>query len=167
MFDHQLLENYGHAGDIYAQWLVGHKEDAVQQLLEVQAKIDKELRLSQRERFWSGLVACNIMGGLIAKSLGLHDYDMKAIYKWACGMIRDIREDSTAPRDDPSSVVGDFINSIKGVLLHSKNNRGYELHPIKPADVVWGASAPSISGISNCAKPICVNNTQANKIKKE
>ena len=45
-------------------------------------------------------------------------------------------------------VVGDFINSIKGVLLHSKNNRGYELHPIKPADVVWGASAPSISGIT-------------------
>jgi hypothetical protein len=110
MFDHQLLENYGHAGDIYAQWLVGHKEEAVQQLKEVQAKIDKELRLSQRERFWSGVVACNIMGGLIAKSLGLHDYDMKAIYKWSCNMIRDIREDSTAPRDDPSSIVGDFIN---------------------------------------------------------
>ena len=118
MFDHQLLENYGHAGDIYAQWLVGHKEEAVQQLKEVQAKIDKELRLSQRERFWSGVVACNIMGGLIAKSLGLHDYNMKEIYKWACGMIRDIREDSTAPRDDPSSVVGDFINRhIRNTLV--------------------------------------------------
>lgn len=45
-------------------------------------------------------------------------------------------------------VVGDFIISIKGVLLHSKNNRGYELHPIKPSDVVWGASAPAISGIT-------------------
>ena len=118
MFDHQLLENYGHAGDIYAQWLVGHKEEAVQQLKEVQAKIDKELRLSQRERFWSGVVACNIMGGLIAKSLGLHDYNMKEIYKWACGMIRDIREDSTAPRDDPSSVIGDFINRhIRNTLV--------------------------------------------------
>jgi hypothetical protein len=118
MFDHQLLENYGHAGDIYAQWLVGHKEEAVQQLKEVQAKIDKELRLSQRERFWSGVVACNIMGGLIAKSLGLHNYDMKAIYKWACSMIRDIREDSTAPRDDPSSVIGDFINRhIRNTLV--------------------------------------------------
>jgi hypothetical protein len=118
MFDHQLFENYGHAGDIYVQWLVGHKEEAVQQLLEVQAKIDRELRLSQRERFWSGVVACNIMGGLIAKSLGLHNYDMKAIYKWACSMIRDIREDSTAPRDDPSSVVGDFINRhIRNTLV--------------------------------------------------
>jgi predicted extracellular nuclease len=45
-------------------------------------------------------------------------------------------------------VVGDFALSIKGVLLHSKNNRGYELHPIKPADVIWGASAPAISAIS-------------------
>ncbi len=45
-------------------------------------------------------------------------------------------------------VVGDFALSIKGVLLHSKNNRGYELHPIKPSDVVWGAAAPAISAIS-------------------
>lgn len=44
--------------------------------------------------------------------------------------------------------VGDFVISIKGVLLHSKNNRGYELHPFTPADVVWGAAAPAISAIS-------------------
>jgi uncharacterized protein (DUF927 family) len=96
-FDHQLRENYGVAGGIYAQWLVGNKEEAVQTMRAIQAKIDKELKLTQRERFWSGVVACNIMGGLIAKSLGLHNYDMQAIYKWACSMIRDIRDDSTAP----------------------------------------------------------------------
>ncbi len=54
-------------------------------------------------------------------------------------------------------VVGDFILSIKGVILHSKNNRGYELHPIKPADVVWGAAAPAISGITR--NVIVPNNT--------
>ena len=118
MFDHQLRENYGHAGEIYIQWLVGNKEDAVQQLLGLQAKIDKELRLTQRERFWSAIVACNIMGGLIAKSLGLIDYDMKAIYKWACNMIRDVREESTAPADDASSVIGDFIHRhMRNILV--------------------------------------------------
>jgi hypothetical protein len=118
MFDHLLLENYGLAGDIYIQWLVGHKETAIEQLLEVQAKIDKELRLTQRERFWSGVVACNIMGGLIAKSLGLHDFDMKAIYKWACEMIRDIRADNEAPVDDASGIIGDFINRhMRNILV--------------------------------------------------
>jgi len=87
-------------------------------LLEVQAKIDKELRLTQRERFWSGVVACNIMGGLIAKSLGLHDYDMKAVYRWACEMIRDIRKDNEAPVDDAAGIIGDFINRhMRNILV--------------------------------------------------
>ncbi len=47
--------------------------------------------------------------------------------------------------------VGDKLTSVKGVLLHSKNNRGYELQPFKSEDIVYGAAAPSISGISRSA----------------
>jgi hypothetical protein len=43
--------------------------------------------------------------------------------------------------------VGDVITSIKGVLLHSKNNRGYELHPFSGSDIVFGPTAPAISNI--------------------
>lgn len=44
--------------------------------------------------------------------------------------------------------VGDFITSIKGVIAHSKNVRGYELFPFQSTDIVYGASAPAISGIT-------------------
>jgi uncharacterized protein (DUF927 family) len=47
MFDHQLKENYGHAGDIYATWLVNNLEEAVDTLKAIQAKIDKELKLER------------------------------------------------------------------------------------------------------------------------
>jgi hypothetical protein len=109
-FDHQLRENYGVAGGIYAQWLVGNKEEAVQTMRAIQAKIDKELKLTQRERFWSAVVACNITGGLIARNLGLIDYDMKAIYKWATDLIKELRKEGSAPMDDASTVLGDFLN---------------------------------------------------------
>ncbi len=122
MFDHQLVQNYGHAGDIYAQWLVCNKEEAVSALLSLQAKIDKELRLTQRERFWSGIVACNLTGGLIAKSLGLIDWDMARIYKWATTMVRDVREDSVAPIDDSSNTIGDYINRhMRNILVVNGN----------------------------------------------
>lgn len=50
--------------------------------------------------------------------------------------------------------VGDFITSIKGVIIHSKNNRGYEIHPFDRADITYGAAAPTISAISrNVAVP--------------
>ncbi len=43
--------------------------------------------------------------------------------------------------------VGDEIVSIKGIIIHSKDNRGYELHPFKTSEVIYGAAAPNISNI--------------------
>jgi hypothetical protein len=110
MFDHQLKQNYGHAGDIYARWLVENLEEAKSTALGIQAKIDRELRLTQRERFWSAVVASNITGGLIAKNLGLIDWDMRAIYAWATNMILTLRVEVKPPSSDVLSVIGDYIN---------------------------------------------------------
>jgi hypothetical protein len=110
MFDHQLKENYGHAGDIYAEWLVNNLEEAKNTVLGIQAKIDRELKLTQRERFWSAVLAANITGGLIAKNLGLITWDMRAIYKWATTMLIGMREEVKPPVADVMAVIGDYIN---------------------------------------------------------
>ena len=110
MFDHQLRENYGHAGEIYAQWLVNNLEAAKDLVRQIQAKLDKEVKFTQRERFWSAVAACNIAGGLIARNLGLHDYDMKLVYAWLVGMLGEMREDIKPPVSNPASTLGEFIN---------------------------------------------------------
>lgn len=110
MFDHQLLENYGHAGEPYIQWLVNNLEDAKMLMLKVQARLDKEVKFTSRERFWSAVVACNIAGGLISKSLGLHDYDMKQIYDWVKVMLSEMRHDVKPPQTTPLTTLGEFIN---------------------------------------------------------
>ena len=111
MFDHQMLENYGHAGDIYAQWLVNNLEEAITLVRSIQARIDKEVQFTARERFWSAAAAINIAGGLIAKELGLHDYDMKAVYKWMVGMLSEMRDEVTPPASDPKIMLGEFMNA--------------------------------------------------------
>ena len=111
MFDHQLFENYGHAGDIYASWLVNNLEEAIHTLRQVQAKIDADVQFTSRERFWSAKAACNITGGLIAKRLGLHDYDMKAIYEWLKGTLNTMRDDISPPAAEMTYIISDFINS--------------------------------------------------------
>ena len=111
MFDQQLMENYGHAGDIYAQWLVNNLEEAIATLRQVQAKIDAEVQFTSRERFWSAIAACNITGGLISKKLNLHDYDMKAIYVWLKNMLGSMREEIAPPATEVTNMLGDFINS--------------------------------------------------------
>jgi hypothetical protein len=110
LFDRQLKENYGHAGDKYAQYLVNNLEEVVQAILNIQDKIDKELRLTPPERFWSAVAACNLAGGLAAKRLGLHDYDMMAIYRWTTATINSMREEIKPPAEDTYSIIGDYIN---------------------------------------------------------
>ena len=111
MFDHQLNDNYGHAGEIYLSWLVNNLEEAQDLVKKIQAKIDKEVQFTSRERYWSAQAACNIAGGLIAKHLGLHEYDMMAIYTWLKGMLSEMRVDMSPVKAAPVTALGEFINA--------------------------------------------------------
>jgi adenylate cyclase len=91
--------------------LVNNQEDAVALMRQVQARLDKEVQFTMRERFWSAVAACNIAGGLIAKSLKLHDYDMKAVYDWLKIMLNEMRNDVTPPQSTPITALGEFINA--------------------------------------------------------
>ena len=118
MFDHQLMENNGHAGRIYAAWLLANHEQAKKTALHTQAKLDRELKLTQRERFWSAVLAANLTGGAIAKHIGLIDWDMPRIYDWACKMLLSLREDVQPPRNNAIEVIGDFIRrNIQSILV--------------------------------------------------
>ena len=110
-FDIELPENYGHAGDIYAEYLVNNLEEVKASIRSIQMKVDREFKITQKERFWSAIIASNITGGLIAKNLGLIDWDIQRIYHW-CGarLLPELRDDVRTPVDDTVAIVGDFIN---------------------------------------------------------
>ena len=48
--------------------------------------------------------------------------------------------------------VGDVLSSIKGIIAHSLNNRGYEMHVFDASQIVYGAAAPTISQITRSIK---------------
>lgn len=118
MFDHQLMENYGHAGEIYARYIVENHEEVKELFLTIQNKIDTQLKLTQRERFWSATVAANITGIYIAVRLKLCDWNIAPIFKWACDMIRNLRNTTVPPIDSDKEVLGDFLlRHIENVLI--------------------------------------------------
>lgn len=105
-----LYDNYGHAGLVYAKWLVGNLEEAVQIVRQVQETIDNAVKFTSRERFWSAVVACNIGGAYIAKKLGLHDIDIQRVLKWTIAMLKALRVEIKPPATDKTSIIGDYIN---------------------------------------------------------
>lgn len=109
LFDQVLFANYGHAGPIFIRYLLANMERVVDKCLAMQAKIDRELQLLPKERFWSATVAANIQAGLFAKECDLIDWDMARIYQWACGMVDRLRKETEAPLNGSSQVVGDYL----------------------------------------------------------
>lgn len=135
LFDRQLMDNYGHAGPIFIKYVLENMEEALDGCMTIQSRLDTQLRLTQRERFWSAAVAANLTGGFIAKMLGLIDWDMNAIYRWACNMILTLREEVAPPVTSASQIVGDFINRyIKNTLvINDKVDSRYVGTELRPA----------------------------------
>jgi len=111
LLDHTLNANFGKAGEEYMQYIIANLEEVKRTILKVQAKFDTELRLTQRERNWSAVLAVNIAGGYIAEKLGLLEgWDIGRIYRAVSAQVVEMRQDTLAPVSSASSIVGDFIN---------------------------------------------------------
>jgi len=109
LFDHQLLENYGHAGLRYMMWVVPNLDIAKSYIKDAQNRLDSYIGLNSSERFWSAIVACNIAGGVIAKDLGLIDWDIKRLFFWAVDQIKKMRQQTAPPTQDVMQVVYDYL----------------------------------------------------------
>ena len=122
MFDHQLGENYGHAIVPFIQHVIANFEDCMKLVKEVQATIDKKLKLTSRERNWSAMLSANIAGGIIARKVGLISLDIGRIYKRVIPVIQTTRKDTTPPVDTASATIGEFLNLYNQHLLIVNNS---------------------------------------------
>ena len=113
-----LHTNYGHAMVPYMQYVTANLEKTLDVVKRVQTKIDTQIGLDSRERFWSGSAACILAGGIISHNLNLHNIDMKRVYGFAVPMLVASKESLFPPPMDVSSIIGDFVNKhISNVLV--------------------------------------------------
>jgi hypothetical protein len=131
MFDMALLENYGHAGPVYLRYIISKLPEVLAKLESTQAKIDRELKLLPRERFWSATIAANLVGGIYAKECGLIGWDLKRIYLWVCQRIDIMRGDTEAPLNDVEQVLGDYLyRSIQNILVIDNGDARSKTRPL-------------------------------------
>lgn len=118
-----LYAHYGHAGFEYAKYLVANLETAIDTVMQVQQKLDQEVGFTSRERFWSGVAACNIAGALMAKDLGIiPDFNVGRVYKWLVQMLKTMRTDIKAPANNNITSVFEFMNDHRAETLVINGN---------------------------------------------
>ena len=105
----RLQSNYGHAGGKYAQFLVQNLEECIDTTLKLQVKLDKAVNIETRERFWSGMAASNLAGGMFAHKLGLHEINYKRVFDWSVEEIKSMQGSVRLNFNDYATVVGEFL----------------------------------------------------------
>jgi hypothetical protein len=75
----RLFDNYGHAGEIYAQWIISNLESVKIALKQTQEKIDKAWNIAGEDRKYSATLAAVFLGAQIAKQLGIHNINLEPV----------------------------------------------------------------------------------------
>lgn len=85
----KLHANNGHAGQIFLKHIVKLGEAELTRMYnEIHSKLYKVCKLGAEHRYWAAGIACTLLGGIIAESLGLIRFDMKAMFRWIVDRIR-------------------------------------------------------------------------------
>jgi hypothetical protein len=130
----KLYTNYGHAGRIYMRDLVCNLEERIREVKALQLLIDRKIGFTNRERFWSGIAACNLAGALFAKRLGLIDIDVGKVFKWMLKEFTQLRQEIKPPASTLAGVIGEFWNEqrMNTLVINDEVDKrtGVELLPI-------------------------------------
>lgn len=112
-----LHNNYGHASPIYFKALVKHRKDITGWINKTRDDLIAAVGRVSKERFWLSTMASNLVGGAIAQQLGLHDYDMKALFKWCVDEILRQRGVVKSHVIEPGDILGEFLLQNYGSTL--------------------------------------------------
>ena len=113
-----LPDNYGHAIEIYAQWLIANIEVVRVKLKETQVAIDKAWNITGRERKYSATLAAIFLGAKIARELGIHNIDPVPVQEAVRKSLQLAREDLETRDFDAMETLTTFLHeNLKNTLV--------------------------------------------------
>ena len=110
-FFDQCTTNYGVAGAAYAAWLSANHDTAKKLVEDISAKLSTSLQVEAEERFWVAAMSTMIAGSMIAKRIGLVDFDVPALTAYLKARFFELRGSKTQQmkEQDPGPMVANMI----------------------------------------------------------
>lgn len=114
----KLNDNYGLAGDLFMRYVIPNIEDVRKTWVQVRDKIYAMHSWTQTERYRLNLLICMVTGGLIARHLGLINYDIPRLTKKAAALIRQAAEHMRENAVKAVETIAMFVNAnINNMLI--------------------------------------------------
>lgn len=107
-----VMKNYGHAGPIFAKWLVMHEESLQARVDAERVRFSKQFNSVSSERNWVGLTSTMFAAlSILQRELGLlRAYDGERLYAVWLEHMKAIRKSAAEHVVSHENLLGDFIN---------------------------------------------------------
>ena len=108
----ELFQCSGVAGRAYIQYVVSHQAQIKELLKKVRVEYTRRAQATASERYWVAGAVVNITGLMIAKSLGLIDFDINNLFKWSLRQFNAMRGQSAEAVVDITEHFGTMLNEL-------------------------------------------------------
>jgi len=117
LFDELLMENYGHAWYPYIHAVMHNLDSIAENVKRVTEYFTQKLNLLPSYRFYSALGAVNIVGGEVAREIGLHEYPIERIKEFYLDTISSIRHNNITEDHGATTFVSHYL--LKHMSQHA------------------------------------------------
>lgn len=113
LFHDLLLNNYGLAGEMFIQYVIGNLESVMKRMKAYMVAFDSDAGFRQKERYYSGCCAASMVAGEITYELGLHNIDVQRVRQWAIDTFANVKKEVVKHTEINSmQVLAEFLNEI-------------------------------------------------------
>lgn len=114
----KLSTNHGHAGEAYIRYVIDNYDAVVSQLNQVRAAFNTAAGITQKERFWSAMLASTLVAVAICNRLGVLKFKPGPLKTWMIERLQENRSTRVAVTNDPLELVGKMLADLwQGVLV--------------------------------------------------
>jgi hypothetical protein len=138
-----LANNYGHAGEIYIQHVLQNMKSVEKLVLATRDKMIKKAELDSQHRFWVAEMSCTFAGLLIAKQIGLLEWDLEPLYKWMIQKLVIAKEKMQAMVVDIHDLIAQFLNDNPRGILRVKSTSDARIHDPEMENIILPDASPS------------------------
>ena len=111
-------EHYGWAGQKFAAYIVENRDVVRAMLHKARERLNTSLEITQAERYWSSLLACNLVALSICRSLGLLNFEIAGLKAWMVKHLELNRGGRIASAVNPLDMFGLILADLwPGVLV--------------------------------------------------
>lgn len=142
LVEHQLGDEYGEVGRVWIPYLLTNQQQIRDEMRALRAKLNAADGDNTRERFYRDTIVQVLTATKFARKLGLVDFDVLALARWAQKHVLSLRQTRADTRVASEDRIAHFLGSLNGRTIITQFYRSRRGGPTEiPMEPVRGAPA--------------------------